>query len=350
MSLTSSVETARSSLQATSDQISVVSRNIARVGDADATRKTATLVSGPGLGVSVPQISRTANELLFNAYLTANSDNQAQSTVSSALDQLQNTVDDTDLPSARRPLLWLASSPRFRLTRAIRKIPPSLPAWCRRRRTRRMRSILHPTPSPRCASRPIPRSPPPSSNINSLLSQFQDLNNQVVRGTGNGSDISDVLDSRDAVLKQLSSEVGIRTITRDNGDMAIYTDSGVTLFDKAPRQVTFQQTSEPRRGRERRRGLRRRRSDCGNAACHGDPVRQARRIGFGSRRRHRHISKPARRNGARTDQSVRRDRSVGNADVAGRGGPLHVFRRASNSGRGQRGQRDGRLDQGQSQC
>ena len=45
MSLTSSVDTARSSLQATSDQISVVSRNIARVGDTDATRKTATIVS-----------------------------------------------------------------------------------------------------------------------------------------------------------------------------------------------------------------------------------------------------------------------------------------------------------------
>ena len=53
-----------------------------------------------------------------------------------------------------------------------------------------------------------------------------------------------MLDSRDAVLKQLSSEVGIRTVTRANGDMAIYTDSGVTLFDKSPRQVAFQQTQD----------------------------------------------------------------------------------------------------------
>ena len=60
----------------------------------------------------------------------------------------------------------------------------------------------------------------------------------------NGGDITDVLDARDAVLKQLSSEVGIRTVTRDNGDMAIYTDSGVTLFDKLPRQVAFQQTQD----------------------------------------------------------------------------------------------------------
>ena len=96
MSLTLSVDTARSSLQATSEQISVVSRNIARVNDSDATRKTATLVSGPGVGVSIPSIGRTSNQLLFNAYLTANSSNQAQTSITSALDQLQNTVDDTD--------------------------------------------------------------------------------------------------------------------------------------------------------------------------------------------------------------------------------------------------------------
>ncbi|MBN9246448.1 MAG: flagellar hook-associated protein FlgK, partial [Hyphomicrobium sp.] len=81
------------------------------------------------------------------------------------------------------------------------------------------------------------------SNINNLLSQFQKLNQTIVSGTGSGADITDALDQRDAILKQLSSEVGIRTVTRAGGDMAIYTDSGVTLFDKTARQVTFQASS-----------------------------------------------------------------------------------------------------------
>ncbi|HML27332.1 MAG TPA: flagellar hook-associated protein FlgK, partial [Hyphomicrobium sp.] len=81
------------------------------------------------------------------------------------------------------------------------------------------------------------------ANINNLLSQFQALNQQVVSASGSGQDITDVLDARDAVLKQLSNEVGIRTATRDNGDMAIYTDSGVTLFDKTARKVTFQSSA-----------------------------------------------------------------------------------------------------------
>src|SRR3954466_3067879 len=97
MALTLSVETARSSLAATAEQIAVVSRNVARVNDSDATRKVARIVSGPGVGVSIAGIDRSANKLLLDTYLNANSSNQSQTAITSALDQLQSTVDDTDL-------------------------------------------------------------------------------------------------------------------------------------------------------------------------------------------------------------------------------------------------------------
>jgi flagellar hook-associated protein 1 FlgK len=241
MSLTLSTDTARSSLQATSEQISVVSRNIARVHDADATRKTATIVSGPGVGVSIPQIDRTSNQLLFNAYLTANSANQAQASITSALDQLQNTVNDTD--QERSPAALMA-----KLSAALQTysgdpqnsaVAASVVSAAKDVSNALNSAADTVTQVRRQADSDIATS---VSNINNLLSQFQTLNDQVVKGASNGSDITDVLDARDAVLKQLSTEVGIRTVTRDNGDMAIYTDSGVTLFDKVPRSVTFQQT------------------------------------------------------------------------------------------------------------
>lgn len=241
MSLTLSVDTARSSLQATSEQISVVSRNIARVNDPDATRKKAALVSGPGVGVSVPTIDRTSDQLLFNAYLTANSSNQAQTSITSALDQLQNTVDDTD--QERSPAALMA-----KLSAALQTysgdpqnsaVAASVVSAAKDLTNALNSASATVTQVRQQADSDIATS---VSNVNNLLSQFQTLNNQVIKGTSNGSDITDVLDARDAVLKQLSTEVGIRTVTRDNGDMAIYTDSGVTLFDKVPRQVTFQQT------------------------------------------------------------------------------------------------------------
>lgn len=241
MSLTLSTDTARSSLQATSEQISVVSRNIARVHDADATRKTATIVSGPGVGVSIPQVDRTSNQLLFNAYLTANSANQAQTSISSALDQLQSTVDDTDLE--RSPAALMAKLSAALQTYSGDPQNPAVAASV----VSAAKDVSNALNSASATVTQVRQQADADiatsvSNINSLLSQFQSLNNQVVKGTSNGSDITDVLDARDAVLKQLSTEVGIRTVTRDNGDMAIYTDSGVTLFDKVPRSVTFEQT------------------------------------------------------------------------------------------------------------
>ena len=242
MSLTLSVDTARSSLQATSDQISVVSRNIARINDPDATRKIAKVVSGPGLGVSIPSIDRTANQLLFNAYLNANSSNETQTAISSALDQLQATVDDTD--SERSPAALLA-----KLSAALQtysgspqnsSVAASVVSAAKDLSNALNSASATVTQVRQQADSDIATS---VGNINNLLSQFQSLNNQVVKGASNGSDITDVLDARDAVLKQLSGEIGIRTISRDDGGMAIYTDSGVTLFDRVPRQVTFETTT-----------------------------------------------------------------------------------------------------------
>ncbi len=66
------------------------------MNDTDATRKVANVVSGPGGGVSLTGISRTANKLLLDTYLSANSSSQTQTVINTALDQLQNTVGDTD--------------------------------------------------------------------------------------------------------------------------------------------------------------------------------------------------------------------------------------------------------------
>jgi flagellar hook-associated protein 1 FlgK len=243
MALTLSVETARSSLAATAEQISVVSRNIARVNDPNATRKTARIVSGPGVGVSIAGIDNSANKLLLDAYLSSNSSNQSQTAITGALNQLQSTVDDTDLERSPAALIAklgsalqsYSATPQNPAVAAAVVLAAKDVASALNSATQTVTDVRRQADSQISTS---------VANINDLLSQFQDLNKQVVNGTTKGADITDVLDARDAVLKQLSSEVGIRTVTRDNGDMAIYTDSGVTLFDKTPRLVTFQQTPD----------------------------------------------------------------------------------------------------------
>jgi flagellar hook-associated protein 1 FlgK len=242
MALTLSIDTARSSLSTTSDQISVVSRNIARVGDPDASRKIANVVGGPGAGVRVAGIDRSSDPLLLSSYLNSNSSYQSQTAITSALDQLQSTVGDTDLE--RSPAALIAKLDSALQSYSATPQNPAVAATVVSA-AKDLANALNAASATVTSVRSQADSDIATSvdNINGLLSQFQDLNNQVIRGTSQGGDITDVLDARDAVLKQLSSEVGIRTVTRSNGDMVIYTDSGVTLFDKLPRQVTFQQTA-----------------------------------------------------------------------------------------------------------
>jgi flagellar hook-associated protein 1 FlgK len=78
--------------------------------------------------------------------------------------------------------------------------------------------------------------------LNGLLAKFETVNAAVVDGTQAGADVTDALDQRDALLSQISEQVGITVVTRADNDMVIYTDSGVTLFETTARSVTFQST------------------------------------------------------------------------------------------------------------
>ncbi|RUO98771.1 flagellar hook-associated protein FlgK, partial [Hyphomicrobium sp.] len=238
MTLTQSTNSARSSISTVSEQISVISQNISRVNDPDANRKVAKVVSGPG-GVMVAGITRTANKLLLDTYLSANAGSKTQTVVNSALNQLENTVGDTAAETSPAALIA-----KFNVALQTYSSTPQNSALAANAvsAAQQVVSALNSASDAVTTLRNQADTEIASSvdNINSLLSQFKTLNQQVVTGTSTGRDVTDVLDQRDAVLKQLSTEIGIRSVSRDNGDMAIYTDSGVTLFDKTPRAVTFQ--------------------------------------------------------------------------------------------------------------
>ena len=78
--------------------------------------------------------------------------------------------------------------------------------------------------------------------LNSLLSQFEKVNGEVINGTRMGRDTSDSLDQRDKLLKDISEYVSISTIVRGENDIVITTSDGATLFETIPREVTFDAT------------------------------------------------------------------------------------------------------------
>jgi flagellar hook-associated protein 1 FlgK len=68
--------------------------------------------------------------------------------------------------------------------------------------------------------------------INNLSCNSSKLPMTIVRGSGSATDLTESLDTRDKIMKPLSEELGIRAVTRSNNDIALYTDSGVTLLDR----------------------------------------------------------------------------------------------------------------------
>src|SRR5262245_40574006 len=105
MTISIGLDAALSALSTSADQTALVSRNVARVGDPHASRKSANLVSLPAGGVRIASITRVTNEALFEKVLAATSDVGAQQAIVDALNQLDLTVNDPELDASPAALV-----------------------------------------------------------------------------------------------------------------------------------------------------------------------------------------------------------------------------------------------------
>ena len=146
---------------------------------------------------------------------------------------------------------------------------------------------------------------PRSPTINRLLAQFDTVNTSIVKGTNTGDDVTDYLDLRDGIISKLSQEIGITVSIRPNSDTAIYTDSGVMLYDKSARTVSFAPDQRLYGRHDGKCGLYRRRAGHRRILRHAAQVGQDRGPRRTARQGDGHLPVPARRNRARPDRSLR---------------------------------------------
>jgi flagellar hook-associated protein 1 FlgK len=237
MSLSSALSIAQSSLLTTSRQTTIVSRNVADASNPDYTRRIANVVSTTPGARSV-DIQRAINEQLFRQNLSALSAWAGQGALSDGMDQLELSVNGVDNASSastaignlQQALQLYATSPSNQnlatsVIDAARQVVRSLNDGSKAIQDFRTRTDGQIATA--------------VNDLNSLLSQFQDVNKAIVAGSHSGSDVSDQLDQRDALLKKISEYVPISTFTRGDNDMVITTGDGTTLFETIPRSVTF---------------------------------------------------------------------------------------------------------------
>ena len=241
MSLSSALNIAQSALLATSRQTSVVSRNVAGADNTDYTRRIA-LVTSTTPGSRSVDVQRVTNDLLFRQNLSALSAWSGQSALYSGMDQLGlsvNGVDNASSPSTaiadlQKALQLYATSPSNQnlgasVIDAAKQVVRSLNDG-----SKAIQDFRTQTDGQISAA---------VSDLNSLLSQFKDANTAIMSGTRSGTDVSDELDQRDALLKKISQYVPVSTFTRGDNDMVITTTDGTTLFETVPRSVSFEPSS-----------------------------------------------------------------------------------------------------------
>ncbi|MDL2404845.1 flagellar hook-associated protein FlgK [Rhizobium calliandrae] len=246
MSLTTALNNAQAIFNNTGTQSSVVSNNIANAGNADYTRRQAMLTTDMA-GAQVVKIARANEPSLQKAFLGSTSDDAAQQRLLKGYEDIQSgtiggnkneIAPSTYLAALQTAMQTFAGSPASTTAaqsaiNAAQDLANSL-----NNATTAVNGIR--TGADKEISSGV-------DSLNSLLQQFQQANDAVKTATATAgptsSALSDAMDQRDSVLKQISQIVGVTTVTRDNGDMALYTSGGATLFETIPRQVTFTPTN-----------------------------------------------------------------------------------------------------------
>ncbi len=236
--ISTALSNALSGLLVTSGQTAVVSRNITNANNENYSREVAPLTTTASGAATVTATQRIADKKLLDTLLQSTSASSGQSALLTALTSLSNTVGDVQSDGS---VAWSVNQFQQKLQAAAADPSNSTLAGAVITGAKTLASTLNNasqvTQTVRSdADAGIAKS---VATINDLLTQFQKLDNSIA---GNGLDPDSkaaAMDSRDGILKQLSSEIGIQTITRPDNSIAIYTDGGVTLFDKSPRTLTF---------------------------------------------------------------------------------------------------------------
>lgn len=78
-----------------------------------------------------------------------------------------------------------------------------------------------------------------ANDVNAQLKVVYDLNKRIAQANAAGDAAPDLQDKRDQALLAISSQMGIATLVRENGEVHVFTDQGQSLVDAKLRQLVY---------------------------------------------------------------------------------------------------------------
>ncbi|WP_068316695.1 flagellar hook-associated protein FlgK [Polycladidibacter hongkongensis] len=240
MSLTSAMMTAQSSIRARSAEVAITSQNIANVKNATYHRQTAnlhTVVTDGGMGILVSNAKRAANQAALTSVMQSKATATATGSYGTLLGQIDQLIGNPFGGGISREVGVLQGAMRAYSNEPSNMVlAQSVLNGASTLATSLNNASIGVQKVRQDADQSMALS---VENINNILKDLKKVNDEVVKGTAAREDVNSEMDKRDHLLQKLSEEIGIDVIYRDNNDVAVYTDSGVTLFETSPRDVTF---------------------------------------------------------------------------------------------------------------
>ncbi len=237
-SLSSALNYALAGLSTNAAQSALVSRNVSNAGQENYTRKTADVYTMPGGAPSVIGYTRSTDKQLLEKLLGATSNSVSKQAVLDSLTRLSGVLGAGDggttlgekITALQQSLKTYESNPsNDTLATQVLAAAGTVTSALNDASTE-IQSVR--SDADQAMAESVDR-------VNNLLSQFKVVNDTVVRGQGSPADLTDALDLRDGILKQLSEEIGISTLSRSNSDLVIFASGGAVLFEGTPRTVSF---------------------------------------------------------------------------------------------------------------
>ncbi|MCG5240927.1 flagellar hook-associated protein FlgK [Azospirillum doebereinerae] len=234
MSVQLALSAALSGLRTTQQQAALASHNIANATTAGYVRRdlalSASFTGGQGSGVKVDAIARKVDELLIRDarhetsrytgqearasaladYALVLGQPQDERSVSTLLSKLQQAFSRLhDMPNddaAQNAVVAQASS----LVQGLNSAAEAARTVQTDARNRLQNSV---------------------DTVNGSLQRIGELNGAIASLDAKGGDTGDLRDERDRLLDTVSEEIGIRTYSRDDGQVVVMTRNGQTLLD-----------------------------------------------------------------------------------------------------------------------
>lgn len=241
MSLSAAISTAQTIFSNTGLQSAALAKNIANASNPDYARRVGTLTIDSA-GAQQLTIERTYDNGLVKQTMYSTADSAAQDMLQDKLERIRSLLGGNDYETS--PSTYIATL-RDNLQAYATKPNESTLASTVISSARDVSNSLNTISSEIQSMRGSIDQEIGDlvEELNGLLRQFEEVNNAIKVGTATGKDVNNELDMRERYLKQISKVVGIRSFTRGDNDMALYTSDGTMLFDSTPRDIMFTPTA-----------------------------------------------------------------------------------------------------------